>query len=337
MAEESPAAQPSKAVVPTVQNSTTALDKIRVLGVVTLPKEDIEKLLKTQAAPQSTTINIQINNNITINNYNGPPPEAQKTGHQAESRDRPNQGPRTTAPASRAVEAKPRSVDNVTSAPSSTQATQQKSQTGSGDRTQGHQPSKVQTHPAQDIAPLETTTVSHERPSIGQAHTKAAQNGSKKPASAIGPVGHVSGPGGREASQPKSSETKRWLERFLHSGPKDKASPPATTSPARRSIGNHSSGSREVSAVKKLQKEAQTSAACHHGQTSHGSRGHTASGQPVARYQHSGSQPAKREEPAGVAHGSSAANTSSNQRTGAVAEGPKVLKKKDIENREQIP
>lgn len=336
MNKKSPAAQLSTAVVPTGQNSTTALDKIMVLGVIALPKEDIEKL-KIQAAPQSTTINIQINNNITINNYNGPPPEAQKTGHQGVSRDRPNQGPQRTASASRAIEAKPRGEDAVTSAANLIQATQQKSQNGSGDRTQGHQPFKVQTHPAQDRARVETTTASHERPAIGQAHPKAAQNGSKKPVSANGPAGQVSEPGRREASQPESSETRWWFERLLPSHPKEKASPSATTSPARRSDGNRSSGSREVSAVKKLQKEAQTSAARPHGQTPHKYRGYGAPEQAVARPQHSGSQPAKREETAGIVHRGSVASTSSNQRTGAVAEGPKVLKKKDIENREQIP
>lgn len=85
-----PATQPSKAVVPTLQQPTTTLDQkhtdLAVVGVITLPKEDIEKLLRNQVPQQSTTINVQINNTI-INNYNGPPRQAQNLGHQGESRD----------------------------------------------------------------------------------------------------------------------------------------------------------------------------------------------------------------------------------------------------------
>lgn len=274
--------------MPTPQKTTTTLDQkhtdLAVVGVITLPKEDIEKLLRTQVHQQSTTINVQINNTI-INNYNGPAPPAQNLGHQRESRDKPHQSLPTTASASRAIEGKPHGLENVPSAPSPTPKAQPRIQNGSGDRVNSTGPAKAHTLSTQDRSRVETTTVLHKRSATDQVSLGTTQNGSSKPPSADVSAGQVSGQGRREASHPKSngtsSETIGLLDKILHPHTKKKASPSATTTPARGS----KSGIRVGSAVKQLQRQADPHAARPHYQLPSEARGPTALEQPMVRSQ----------------------------------------------------
>lgn len=284
-----------------------------MVGILALPKGDFEKLVK-----QPPTINIQINNTVhihnntqIINNYNGPAPEAPDLGHQGGPREKLRQGPQATASASRAIEGKPHGVKNVPSASSSTQPTQSRSQNGPGDQTQ----------PTQDKTRVEPTVVPPKRPAIDQV---------RKPASATAPVRQVSVQSRREASQPKKSET--LIEKLFHSRPKEKASTSTTTSPAQRSNVNHPSGIREGSSVGQQRKHADNPTARAHGQAPHEPRRHMAPEQPVTIPRHSGSQLAKREEPAVVAQGLPVANKSNNRRTGAGSNVPKALKIEDIKD-----
>lgn len=324
MDKKSSAAPPSKALVPAGQNSTTALDKehkkLQVIGIIAVPEEQLNKLFQTQVAQKPATNNIQVNNyNIQINNYNynGPAPEAQHLGNQGGPQEKLRQGPQTTTPASRAIEGKPHGVENVPSASSSTQPTQSRSQNGSGDQTQ----------PTQDKNRVESTAVTPKRPSIDQV---------RRHASATAPVRQVSGQSRQETSQPKRNETKGFLDKLLHSRPKEEAYPSAATSRVRKSNGNHTSGIREGSSVMQPQKQASHPTAPPYDRAPHESKGHVAPKQPVVISQHSGSQPAKREEPAVVAQGLPVANPSNNRRTGAGPNVPKELKIQDIENCEQL-
>lgn len=341
MNKTSPATQPSKAVAPTPQKSTTTLDQkhtdLAVVGVITLPKEDIEKLLRNQVPQQSTTINIQINNTI-VNNYNGPPPpEAQNLEHEGESRDRPHKSLPTTASASRAIEKKPHGVGNVPSASNSTPKTQPRIQIGSGVKVNSTPPAKAHTPSTQDRPRVETTGVLHKRSATDQVSLGTTQNDSSKPPSANVSAGQNSRQGRRDASHPKSSgissRTTGILDKILHPNTKKKASPSAATSPARGS----KSGIREGSAVKQLQKQAESHATRPHYQLPSEARGGTAPEQPMARSQDRGNQPTKRQEPTVASHGHPAANRSEDHRMGALLEVPKELKKEDIEKREQMP
>lgn len=340
MNKTSPATQPSKAVAPTPQKSTTTLDQkhtdLAVVGVITLPKEDIEKLLRNQVPQQSTTINIQINNTI-VNNYNGPPPEAQNLEHEGESRDRPHKSLPTTASASRAIEKKPHGVGNVPSASNSTPKTQPRIQNGSGGKVNSTPPAKAHTPSTQDRPRVETTGVLHKRSATDQVSLGTTQNDSSKPPSANVSAGQISGQGRREASHPKSngisSGTTGLLDKILHPNTNKKASPSTTTSPARGS----KSGIREGSAVKQLQKQADPHAARPHYQLPSEARGLTALEQPMVGSQDRGNQPAKLQEPVVAPHGHPASNKSEDRRMEALPEVPKELKKDDIEKREQIP
>lgn len=339
MNKTSLATEPSKAVVPALQKSTTTLDQkhtdLAVVGVITLPKEDIEKLLRNQVSKQSTTINIQINNTI-VNNYNGPPPEAQNLGHEGESRDRPHKSLPTTASASRAIEKNPHGVGNVPSAPNSIPKTQPRIQNGSGGRVNSTPPAKARTPSTQDRPRVETTGVLHKRSATNQVSFGTTQNDSSKPPSANVSAGQISGQHRREASHPKSngisSGTTGLLDKILHPSTK-KASPSATTSPARGS----KSGIRESSAVKQLQKQAESHAARPHYQLPSEARGPTALEQPMVRSQDRGNQPTKLQGPVVASHGHPAANKSEERRMEALPEVPKELKKEDIKKREQMP
>lgn len=340
MNKTSPAAQPSKAVVPTLQKPITTLDQkhtdLAVVGVVTLPKEDIEKLLRNQVPQQSTTINVQINNTI-VNNFNGPPPEAQNLGHERESRDRPHKSLPTTASASRAIEKKLHGVGNVPSAPNSTPKTQPGIQNGSGGRVNSTPPAKAHTPSTQDIPRVEITGVLHKRSATDQMSLGTTQNDSSKPPSANVSAGQISGQGRREASHPKStgisSGTTGLLDKILHPNTKKKASPSATTSPARGS----KSGIRKGSAVKQLRKQADPHAARPHYQLPSEASGPTGFEQPMVRSQDRVNQPAKLQEPVVASHGHPAANKPEDRRMEALPEVPRELKKEDIEKREQMP
>lgn len=343
-----PATQPSKAVVPTLQKPTTTLGQkhtdLTVVGVITLPKEDIEKLLRNQVPQQSTTINVQINNTI-INNYNGPPPQAQNLGHQGESRDGSHQSLPTTASASRAIEGKPHGVEDVPSAPSSTPKTQPRIQNGSEDRVNSTPPVKAHPTSTQDRPRVETTAVLRKRPATDQVNLGTPHNGSSKLPSANSTVGQVSGKGRGESCKPKSSETRGFFDKIIHphqnrgkgSHPDERASPSPTTSPARRSNSSHPRAGWGRPTAKQPQYQTNYQVAHPHHQISNESRGRAAAEQPVVRSQHRGSQPTKREEPVVISHGHPASNKSEDHRAGYVADVPKELKKKDIENREQIP
>lgn len=344
------AIQPSKAVVPTSQNSITtptAQEKkqtgIAVLGILELPKEDIANLLKGQVPQQSTNINITNNTQIINNYYNCPPPEAQNPGQQGGSRDRLHQGPQTTASASRAIEDKAHGADNVPSALKSTQKTQEKSQNGPGDKVNSSRSTKVQTHSVQDKSRVETSSAPIAKSITGQVASRPAQDGSKKPESATVLAVQAPGQDRREASKPKpkSSQVKEFIDKICHpdpprengSQPKKTAPTSSTTSPPRGSSRNHLSGSRDDSA-RQSQIRAKPQAAPHHSQAPSESRGRTASEQPVVRSQHQGSQPAKREESAGI---HSSVTKSKDPGTAGVPEVPKELSEKDIRKREQEP
>lgn len=342
--------QPNKAVVPSGQNSTmtpTTQGKqhtgFAVLAVIELPKEDIANLLKAQVPQQSTNITVNNNTQIINNYYNTPPPEAQKTGQQGGSRERLHQGPQTTASASRAIEDKAHGVDNVPSALRSTQKNQEKSQTVSGDKVNSSRPTTALTRLTQDKPRVEASSAPIAKPATSQVPSRPAQDGNKKPESRNVSAGQVPGQARRETPQPKGSQIREFIDKFRHpdpprengSHPKKTAPSSATTSPARDSKRNHPSGSRDDSAVKQSQSRAKPQAAVHRSQAPSESRVSTAPEQPVAKSQQRGSQPVKREEPAGVAHGNSAVTKSEDHGTGAVLEVPKELSEKDIRKREQ--
>lgn len=340
--------QPSKAVVPTGQKSTmtpTTQGKqhtgFAVLAVIELPKEDIANLLKAQVPQQSTNITVNNNTQIINNYYNSPPPEAQNPGQQGGSRERLHQGPQTTASASRAIEDKAHGVDNVPSALKSTQKTQEKSQNGSGDKVNSSRPTTVQTRLIQDKPRAETSSAPITKSTTGQVPSRPAQDGNKKPESRNVSAGQVPGQARRETPQPKGSQIREFIDKIRHpdpprengSRPKKTAPASATTSPARGS--NHPSGNREDPAVKQSQSRAKPQAAVPRSQPPSEPRESTAPEQPVAKSQQRGSQPAKREEPAGVAHGHSTVTKPEDHGTGAVPEIPKELSEKGIRKCEQ--
>lgn len=299
--------------MPTLQKPTTTLDQkhtdLAVVGVITLAKQDIEKLLRSQAPQQSTTINVQINNTI-INNYNGPAPPAQNLGHRGDSRDRSHQSLPTTASASLEIEGKPHGVKSVPSAPSSTPETQPRIQNGSGDRVNSTPPAKAHTPSTQDRPRVETTAVVHKRSATDQVNLGTTQNRISKPPSANISADQVSGQGRRDHSHHKStgtsSGTTGLLDKILHHHPKKKASPFTTTSPAPGSR----NGIREGSAVKQLQKQPSPHAAGPQYQPPSEVRGGTAPKQPIVRSQDRGTQPTKRQEPAVASYGHPAAERS---------------------------
>lgn len=293
---------------------------------------------------QSTTINVQINNTV-INNYNGPPPQAQNLGHQGEFRDRSHQSIPKTAPESRAIEGKPHGVEYVPSAPSLAPKTQPRIQNGSGDRVNSIPPAKAHTPSTHGRPQVETTPVLHKRPATDQANLGTTHNGSSKLPSANSPVGQVSGQGRGVSSKPKSSETRGFFDKIIHphqtrakgSHPDERESPSTTTSPARRSNSSPPIASWDRPTAKQPQHQTNHQAAHPRYQISNESRGRTAAEQPVVRSQHRGSQPTKREEPVVISHGHPAANKPEDHRAGDMADIPKELKKKDIGKREQIP
>lgn len=351
MNQKRPANQPSKAVVPTGQNSTTTPatqnkkdSGFAVIGILQLPKDEIEKLLKAQVPQQSTTINVQ-NNTQIINNYYSSPPEAQNLGQQGGSRDRLHQGPQTTAPTTRAIEDKAHGVDSVPSALKSTQKNQETSQNGSGDKVNSSRPTKVQTRPFQDRSRVEASSARNAKPTPGQVPSRPAQDGNKKPESRNVSAGQVPGQARRETPQPKGNQIREFIDKIRHPDPPrengshtNKTAPAsATTSPDRGSTRNHQSAGREDSTVKQSQSRAKPQAAVQRPQAPSGSRVSTTPEQPVTRSQQRGSQLAKREEPAGVAHGHPAVTKSEDHGAGAVPEVPKELSEKDIRKCEQEP
>lgn len=358
MTQKSLVTQTNGAVVPTGKSSDTTVTRqdknntdITVQALVVnlkLTNEDYKDLISKVQVPQQPP-NITINNNKIIdntqivNNFNGSPSAAQNLGQQGGSQDKLLPGSQTPLSASRAIADKAHVVDNVPPAQNPKQKIQEKSQNGSGDKVNNSRPTKVQTRSIPDRSRAETGSAHVAKPATGQVASRPAQDGSKKPESAIVLAVQVPGQAHREVSQPQGSQIREASNKIRHPDPpgengfhrKKTAPTSATTSPSRGNDRNRPSGSREDSAVTQSQGQTKSQTALHQSQAPSEPRGRTAPEQPAVTSQHLKSQPAKREEPSGVAHGHSAVTRSKDHGTGAVPEAPKELSKDDIRECEQ--
>lgn len=353
MTQKSLVTQTNGAVVPTGKSSDTTVTRqdknntdITVQALVVnlkLTNEDYKDLISKVQVPQQPP-NITINNNKIIdntqivNNFNGSPSAAQNLGQQGGSQDKLLPGSQTPLSASRAIADKAHVVDNVAPAQNPKQKIQEKTQNGSGDKMNNSRPTKVQTRSIPDKSRAETGSAHVAKPANGQVASRLAQDGSKKPEPAI--ILAVEDPrhARQEAPKPKSSQARESADIIRHPDPrrengshrKESATTSATISPVRGNDRNRPSGSREDPAVKQPQNRTKSHAAHHHSQVPSGSRGRTALEKPAVTSQYRESQPAEREEPAGVSHARPAVTKSKNLGTEAISEAPKELSKNDI-------
>lgn len=319
------------------------LGNATVLGILVTP-EQAAQFNVVPLSQQPTTINVQ--QNITINNFNGPPQEPPKHGNHEGSQGRLDQGRQKDARASRTIENRPPGV-NTSSLKLTTASTAcPKSHDGAVGRSSSSSCSRCaqgQTCPTQNVHKLETDSARTKSPAEGLAAPRPPQQEHRKFApsnvTAASAKGSPQGKVHKKKPQPEKKENTGLFNKIFGSHSdrgntsEEKANLPPSTAPqpVRGSSTSHSNGTRENSIIRRSQGHGGAQAPPHQNQAPSELSRASAPGRQMQGHSHDHS-PSKRHDGAtGTPHGQSDVD----QRPRVVPEAAVSLSKDDILKREQ--
>ncbi|KAG8161517.1 hypothetical protein KVR01_008504 [Diaporthe batatas] len=276
------------------------LGNAALVGILVTP----EQAAQFHVVPLShQSVNINIQQNITINNFNVPPQEPPKRGNHEGSQGRLDQSRQQAPPPSRSLEDRPFDVNTLSSKVNPAPTAYPKSHDGAVGRpgsSGSSQCAQGQTRPTQDVHKSETDSVRTTRPADGLAPPRPPQGANRNSAPPNVTAARAQGQAHQQKTQPENNNSS-WTRlkaigsRFARDqGSRQKANPPAlvANSPAPTRHDSNPTGSRESSTVKRPQNHGNSQPPNHHDQAPSKPPSTVTSGrQAVAGPPHVGPQP----------------------------------------------